>query len=84
MFDSILPTEVLILAIAPFSFILVDIPCELAMLPDVYILHVYMCTFVPSGRRQGHLFQRGQMYTPGNTFTKNIETFICYYISMPR
>ena len=33
-----LPTEILILAIVRVSLILVSILCELAMLPDVYIL----------------------------------------------
>ena len=33
-----LSTEILILAMVPLSFTLVDINCELAMLPDMYIL----------------------------------------------
>ena len=45
MFDNIL-TETLILAIASLSFISVDILCELAMLPDMYIL------LSPQGRRR--------------------------------
>ena len=31
-------TKILTLAIAPFLFILVDVPCKFAMLPGVYIL----------------------------------------------
>ena len=37
-FTVSLSTEILILAIAPLSFISVGIHCELAMLPKVYIL----------------------------------------------
>ena len=38
MFDRILSTQILILALAPLVFISVSILCEFAMLPDVYIL----------------------------------------------
>ena len=34
----LLSTQILILAMVPFSFISVSIPCEFAMLADVYIL----------------------------------------------
>ena len=37
MSDSIFPTQILILAIAPVWVISVSILCEYAMLPDAYI-----------------------------------------------
>ena len=62
-------TEIVILAIAPLLFISVGIFCELAILPDVYVL------VSPQEKW-------GQIYTSGSTFIKNIET--CHHISMPK
>ena len=62
-------TEIVILAIAPLLFISVGIFCELAVLPDVYVL------VSPQEKW-------GQIYTSGSTFIKNIET--CHHISMPK
>ena len=53
-------TKILTLAIAPFLFILVDVLCEFAMVPGVYILL--------SSRRRGTLFfLSARIYTFSST-----------------
>ena len=64
-------TEIVILAIALLLFISVGILCELAILPDVYVL------VSPHDKW-------GQRYTSGSTFIKIIEPFTCHHISMPK
>ena len=75
-----LSTEILILAIAPpISFISISILYKLATLPDLYIL-------LSLQKKEMHIlfFLRGQMYTSGSTFIKNVEPFTCHHICMPR
>ena len=73
-----LSTEILILAIAPFSFILIGSFCELAVLPDMYILLSAQEKKVPTsswGDRHTHLEAHS---------SKAFEPFTCHYFSMPR
>ena len=73
-----LSTEILTLAIAPLLLISVSILCELAMLPDVYIVLSFQEEEVHSsswGDRCTHLEVH---------LSKKTEHFIYHYISMPR
>ena len=72
-----LSTKILILDIVPLSFISVSILYKFSMLPDVYIL---LCP----QEEEVHVlfFLRGQVYTSGSTFIKNIEHFTCHHIRM--
>ena len=74
-----LSTQILILTIAPLSFISGINLCESAILPDLY-LHFT----VPSGRRGALFFLKGLMYTYRSTFVRKTKPFFCHYISMPR
>ena len=70
--------EMLILAIALFSFILVSILRELAMLPDVYIL------LSLRKKRWTFLAEETDIHIWRSIFIIKIEPFIYHYISMPR
>ena len=70
--------EMLILAIALFSFILVSILCELAMLPDVYIV------LSLRKKRWTFLAEEKDIHIWRSIFIIKIEPFIYHYISMPR
>ena len=73
-----LSTQILILIIAPLSFISVSILCEYAMLPDVYIL-------LSPQEEEVHWFSWGNRCTHlAALSSKKIKHFACHYISMHR
>ena len=69
--------KILTLATTPFLFILVGVLCEFAMVPCAYIL-------LSLQEEEVHSTSIRHKFKYNCTLIKNIETFVCHCITLPR